>query len=1315
MAFTRTYTTINNTGGLNIRRTSAASRKRLISLDVLTNDTSVYSPYYFNVVRKPLELKLGGNIFEFAPPRNRFKLKSEIIFEAVDSQNIPLAYEILPKQAGSSNIRMCIFIYDTNVDGAAIISLVGESLLDDCGCPVPREWEDTPNVRWTTQAAIRTDDVSDTIEYDTAPVVSLSETKIPWTYQTYEDVYNINPGSPGSPYTVSGSYSPTYNSQQTNSGSNANDGVFTYIRAIEPDTSSIGLGVVQVTSGNLRFSASMVGGILYVSGGNSHINNAKPSHGTMVFPAYYATVSAVISDTQAQVVPAYGAFQYEMGTFYPTQFDASQGARLTWTETSSSTAYTDPTADTTTMQTVASTIEAHTSYIDLEINNLKPVCGVATDIDVFIKSTRIQGPLIKLTEFPIEPSIINIDDSQTTEAGNTEEFKETGVFTSLSSITNNWEEGGSLNSVYTQTNYNTSVLMGSAQVFTTLTTQYEHPTQYITFQQKGSTMETFRSNTSYFIEFDAIGDKLVDSNADPKLLAEIDVYISGSGIAPTDYTAESSLGQHIGTIKNAGVFQQYIGNSFEYRNETETSGKLIFVLRQGMWYIRDIKIKTCPDTPDVTGITPHTTRALIPMPALTKYNDEYEFLLRYKNKNTTANKVSTFGPIQMEGNDPNNFLASQPGANTLSPWFHGLSALTSSKHVHISGNLYVSQSIFGSEFHTRVVTSSILFQEGNTIFGNTVDDTHEFVGNITASSINGIGGHISASGALFGGLTNIETDNTVFYNPITGLLTYGEGGGVGFPYSGSDHQYPLTGTPRQAIITGSLYVSSSAGGGHITASGNVSASGLLFISASHVTRQSNQLHQGVLVYDSGSGQVYMTGSYGGNAASKEIDTNTTYGISVAAGDAADEEKIRLTAGGDGSGTDDVVLEAGTGLSIAASGDKITFTNSNPTDTNTVDMGDGFKIRDDDNDDVTLTENKYIKFVSATGTAGTNLAGTGTTLDPYVMTITSPNTEGSNTFRPVTAGGNTLGANDSLDFVAAGGMTITETGGDVTLTSANDNDNTHRTVTAGGNTLTSGETLAFTAGTNLTITENAGAVTINATAQTEEDYTTLDHNKLGGIAPGATNTTQRPDWTQASVGTIHATNYSAGGGDVDTVNAGVGISVDSTTGDVTVTNTKPSDVNFTSGDHTKLDGIDTGATLNTRPAISGSSGPDIRKSIHTVLAAPEGATPVAGGCFAVAGIVRFTIDYTCSYGDNGDPSVPNTYLKIGTLMGYIDINNVVNYSNTVHSSTTNVGANLVVTLITPVVSNSLCITINKVRDLGLNAGVAGYVKASFRGL
>ena len=57
------------------------------------------------------------------------------------------------------------------------------------------------------------------------------------------------------------------------------------------------------------------------------------------------------------------------------------------------------------------------------------------------------------------------------------------------------------------------------------------------------------------------------------------------------------------------------------------------------------------------------------------------------------------------------------------------------------------------------------------------------------------------------------------------------------------------------------------------------------------------------------------------------NTDTTYSISCADGDNADEEKIRLTAGGDGSGNDDIVLEAGSNMTVSRSGDKITFNSS----------------------------------------------------------------------------------------------------------------------------------------------------------------------------------------------------------------------------------------------------------------------------------------------------------------------------------------------------------------------------------------------------
>ena len=56
---------------------------------------------------------------------------------------------------------------------------------------------------------------------------------------------------------------------------------------------------------------------------------------------------------------------------------------------------------------------------------------------------------------------------------------------------------------------------------------------------------------------------------------------------------------------------------------------------------------------------------------------------------------------------------------------------------------------------------------------------------------------------------------------------------------------------------------------------------------------------------------------------------------------------------------------------------------------------------------------------------------------------------TNTFRNVTAGGNTLGATESLDFIAGSNITITESGGNVTI-AATDTNTTYSTAT--GSTL-----------------------------------------------------------------------------------------------------------------------------------------------------------------------------------------------------------------------------------------------------------------------
>ena len=167
--------------------------------------------------------------------------------------------------------------------------------------------------------------------------------------------------------------------------------------------------------------------------------------------------------------------------------------------------------------------------------------------------------------------------------------------------------------------------------------------------------------------------------------------------------------------------------------------------------------------------------------------------------------------------------------------------------------------------------------------------------------------------------------------------------------------------------------------------------------------------------------------------------------------------------------DTLTLVAGTGISIATTADQITFTNT-VTDTNT--------FRTVTAGGNTLGAGETLAFTAGTGISITESAG--------AVTITNSVTD-TNTWRTVTAGGNTLSTSETLAFTAGTGISITESAGAVTITNSVTDTNTWRTVTAGGNTLSTSETLAFTAGTGVSITESAGAVTINSTV-TDTDTT-----------------------------------------------------------------------------------------------------------------------------------------------------------------------------------------------------------------------------------
>ena len=58
----------------------------------------------------------------------------------------------------------------------------------------------------------------------------------------------------------------------------------------------------------------------------------------------------------------------------------------------------------------------------------------------------------------------------------------------------------------------------------------------------------------------------------------------------------------------------------------------------------------------------------------------------------------------------------------------GIGTRVPSSSLHVLGNITVEGSINATEYHTTVVSSSIIYQSGSTKFGDTADDTHNFTG-----------------------------------------------------------------------------------------------------------------------------------------------------------------------------------------------------------------------------------------------------------------------------------------------------------------------------------------------------------------------------------------------------------------------------------------------------------------------------------------------------------------------------------------------------------------------------------------------------------
>jgi len=213
---------------------------------------------------------------------------------------------------------------------------------------------------------------------------------------------------------------------------------------------------------------------------------------------------------------------------------------------------------------------------------------------------------------------------------------------------------------------------------------------------------------------------------------------------------------------------------------------------------------------------------------------------------TTAGSVYTTGSFAFVGNESGVDSPLDKGAdvNFYVKGTAGSRGTGTAGTALFSGDLYVSGTVYSNEFKSTIISSSIIYSSGSTLFGNSADDTHTFIGNITGSGDLQVNGNTN--------LGNSQADRT----SVTGSLY-------------------VTGSVNSAVISGSL-TRLTTGLSYLVAGSNVT---IATASNGQVTIASTGGGGGASYFDSViAGATYATGSLAlagtegiTNAASKGTD------------------------------------------------------------------------------------------------------------------------------------------------------------------------------------------------------------------------------------------------------------------------------------------------------------------------------------------------------------------------------------------------------------------------------------------------------------
>lgn len=579
----------------------------LLEYDVYIEDTSQISEY-FSVTGVPSSFAGGRNSFLIGGS-DYLQNNSEIKLEIIDAKGNPIYQSMVPNYVEGSSRMISVEIYDDTTPGFATIVLMGKATYTTTRQPIPTEWQDVYNVRWTKRVLVDYD-LKNTapIRFEQPPEILVEEKRFYNINSSSYDTYTI-------PFTASLSpliYSPVQ--------------IGYSVDAISP----------SIFTPEYKFSKFT--GSLTILGTSKRVDLPITNilNKTKAFIKGYLITSSINDGIIKELYLRSGSYTTSINSI---NYGITSSALLQYSVVNTS------------------SINIPISYASLRISNLATVSGELYKFRVYSKVAtntadyKLVGDTIVTTDEILVSSSIR---------GNVP----IGDIFSAKNYTSSWYAGaleintGSRKQLYTvsgspayySSSYTTNTYVLSSSNDVLLSSVYANvPIDLSTSKFSGSVSQSgyflgtknsylLFPTSEYTLTVDAYHKKTSGSVTLVGNTPRVDIYIIGSD--GNKLVTNDPLGQKIGELTVLGNSQWFEGEQFNFFPNMGDSGKvgLRFVVTNGFWNFSNVSIKPASDL----QFSPDEALILVPN---TEYHNE---LLQYKveffdinNNSVNVSAIST--------------------------------------------------------------------------------------------------------------------------------------------------------------------------------------------------------------------------------------------------------------------------------------------------------------------------------------------------------------------------------------------------------------------------------------------------------------------------------------------------------------------------------------------------------------------------------------------------------------------------------------------------------------------------------------------------